>query len=217
MCIAFDISYLEQLMLFDHTYKSIDHGSEILYKSKGSKFYAYSFPVMNESEVKHHLQELKLKYPDATHHCYAYVLNPDKSAFRSNDDGEPSGTAGKPILRQIQKLELTNTLVVVVRYFGGTMLGVPGLIEAYGESAAECLQKCNISTHEITEKYLLECPFGEENNIYRLCKQFGLSPMMKPDASCFSAEIEIPLHKTGPFKQALKDFYQISIQYIGVG
>lgn len=203
--------------IFRHTYKSLESDAECLYKSKGSKFFAYAFPVHNEIEIKGRLQELKLKYPDATHHCYAYVLYPDYSYSRSNDDGEPSGTAGKPILRQINKLELTNTLVVVVRYFGGTMLGVPGLIEAYGESAAECLGKCVISEQDITELYRLSCPFGMENEVYRLCKQHRLSPHLITDEANFCVEIKIPLRLIDAFKDAVANNYQLKLKYIGIG
>jgi uncharacterized YigZ family protein len=203
-------------MLFSDTYKTITEKAQILYKSKGSKFHAYAFPVTTEAEIKLALSELKLQYPDASHHCYAYVMGMDKSAFRANDDGEPSGTAGKPILRQIQKLELTNTLVVVVRYFGGTLLGVNGLIEAYGESAAEVLNLCPVKVHEITEKYLLSCNFGEEKDIYRVCKQFQVQALILQEPSCFSAEIKIPLHKVASFKAALKDLYHIRTQYTGI-
>ena len=203
-------------MLFNDTYNTINNDSYVLYKSKGSKFHAYAFSVLNETDIKSKLAELRLKYPDATHHCYAYVTGMDKSAFRANDDGEPSGTAGRPILRQIQKLELTNTLVVVVRYFGGTLLGVNGLIEAYGESAAEALKLCDIKKNDIQEKYTLSCLFGEEKDIYRVCKQFSVQAHVLNDPSCFSAEIKIPLHKASSFKAALKDLYHIRIQYTGI-
>lgn len=205
------------MSLFKSTYRRIDHESHCLYKSKGSKFYAYAYPVETEQEIKEILQTLRLKYPDATHHCYAYFLRPDASQFRANDDGEPSGTAGKPILRQIQKLELTNTLVVVVRYFGGTLLGVPGLIEAYGESAAECLAGCAISEHDITESYILSCPFGLENEVYKICKQHRLSPQLQYNDECFSVEIKIPLRMIDSFKQAVADNYQLNLKYTGVG
>jgi len=203
-------------MLFTNSYNTIVNNSETLYKSKGSKFLAYVFSVNNEQDIKQQLAELKTKYPDASHHCYAYVLGMDRSIFRSNDDGEPSGTAGRPILRQIQKLELTNVLVVVVRYFGGTLLGVPGLIEAYGESAAEALKLCKIVSNDINEKYALSCHYGEEKDIYRICKQFQVNPLTKQDPSSFSAEIKIPLHKAPQFKAAFKELYHINIQYIGI-
>jgi uncharacterized YigZ family protein len=203
-------------MLFSDSYNTIETAGECLYKAKGSKFYAFCYPVSSETEVKEKLNALRQVYPDATHHCYAYVLNFDKSLTRSNDDGEPSNTAGKPIMRQIQKMDLTNVLVVVVRYFGGTMLGVPGLIEAYGESALECLRQCRVANHAILEKFMISCPFGMEKDIYKVCKQFQLNLSVKQNQECFSAEIKIPLQYTEAFKQQLKPYYQVSITYTGI-
>lgn len=203
-------------MLFSSTYKMIDSSCECLYKAKGSKFFAYAWPVKTEAEIKNHLNEIKEKYPDATHHCYAWILGHDKQNFRANDDGEPSNTAGKPILRQIQRLDLCNTLVIVVRYFGGTMLGVPGLIEAYGSAAAECLTLTKITEYPILEKYIVSCPFGMENEVFKSCKQFLASLSVLPEESCFSAEIKIPLHKAGEFKNHLALNYQINIEYKGI-
>ncbi len=203
-------------MLFSSTYKMIDSSCDSLYKSKGSKFFAYAWPVKSEAEIKIHLNGLKEKYPDATHHCFAWILGHDKQNFRANDDGEPSNTAGKPILRQIQKLDLCNTLVVVVRYFGGTMLGVPGLIEAYGNAAAECLSLSKITEYPILEKYTVSCPFGMENEIFKSCKQFQATLSVLAEESCFSAEIKIPLHKAGEFKNHLTLNYLINIEYKGI-
>ena len=102
-----------------------------LFTDKGSKFIAYAFPIETPADFKKHLEEIKKEHPKATHHCFAYRLGQNKDQFRANDDGEPSGTAGRPILGQIDSLGLTNVLIIVVRYFGGTLLGVPGLIHAY--------------------------------------------------------------------------------------
>ena len=113
--------------------------SEGLFKDKGSKFFGYIFPIKNENEVKAHLENLKSLHPKARHHCFAYKLGIDENNFRANDDGEPSGTAGKPILNTLHSFELTDALAVVVRYFGGTLLGVPGLINAYKEATKEGL------------------------------------------------------------------------------
>ena len=198
------------------SYKTIDDGSESLYKSRGSKFYAYCFNVVNDTEIRQRLDELRKKYPDATHHCYAYVVGIDKSSHRANDDGEPTGSAGQPIMRQIQKLDLTNILVVVVRYFGGTMLGIPGLIEAYGEAAAECLAKCHISTYQVKEKFEISCPFGMENEVYKVCKQLKLDITVKENQQCFYAELGIPLQDIEIFKNKLKEFYQISVKSTGI-
>ncbi len=204
-------------MLFsDSSYNVIDQASESLYKARNSKFYAFAYPVHSEKEVKDKLEGLRQAYPDASHHCYAYVLYSDRSLSRSNDDGEPANTAGKPILRQIQRLELTNTLVVVVRYFGGTLLGVPGLIEAYGQAAQECLSKCQVQKRLIMEKYELSCPFGQEKDIYKVCKQFQAEFSVKQNQECFCAEIKIPLQHSGVFQQQIKAHYQVKIKYTGI-
>ena len=124
-------------MLFEDTYHMPINTSKGLYKEKGSKFIAYAFPVFSDEDVKVLLEEIQKKEYAARHHCYAYTLHPDKSAWRANDDGEPANTAGKPILGQIQSKDLTNILIVVVRYFGGIKLGVGGLITAYRAAATE--------------------------------------------------------------------------------
>ena len=123
---------------------TIQKKSEGIYKEKGSKFIAYAYPIKTEEEVRPLLKSLKKEYYDARHHCYAFVLGKDKKRFRAADDGEPSNSAGAPILGQIRSLDLTNVLVVVVRYFGGTKLGVPGLITAYREAAKDALNQSTI-------------------------------------------------------------------------
>lgn len=145
-------------MLFDDTYKTIARPAEGLFKDKGSKFLAYAYPVGNEEEMKVHCAHLKKEHFSARHHCYAFRLGADKTAFRVNDDGEPSNTAGKPILGQIQSNDLTNIGIVVVRYFGGTLLGVSGLINAYKSAAADAIAHAEIITKTVNEMY--ELNFG---------------------------------------------------------
>ena len=125
-------------------YKTIAVPAEGLYKEKGSKFISFAYPVQTEEQIKGIVAELKDKFYDARHHCYAWMLGAGKKNFRANDDGEPSSTAGRPILGQIQSNDLTNILIVVVRYFGGTKLGVSGLIHAYREAAADALNHAEI-------------------------------------------------------------------------
>lgn len=203
-------------MLLSDSYFEIENNTEALYKSKGSKFYAFTMKVTDENGVKNQLEGLRKKYPDATHHCYAYILGAQSLVFRVNDDGEPANTAGQPIYRQIKKAGFTNVLIVVIRYFGGTMLGVPGLIEAYSHSAAECLDKCIRVEKKIRELYTLACNFGHENEIYRLCRQFNVAVDVKDNAKQFLAEVKIPLMKADAFKQQVKNLYQINIKYIGI-
>ncbi len=161
-------------MLFDDTYKTITQTSSGIYKEKGSKFIALAYPVTNEDEIKEILADLKKEYYNARHHCYAYVLNPDKSAWRVNDDGEPSGTGGRPIHGQIQSFDLTNILIVVVRYFGGTKLGVSGLINAYKSAAKDALSQAKIIEKTVNEVYKLEFPYEEMNDVMRIIKEEDL-------------------------------------------
>jgi uncharacterized YigZ family protein len=159
-------------MLFSDIYHEPAHPAESSLREKGSKFISYGFPVKSDEEIKQNLNELKKRYPDATHHCYAWILNPDKSAQRANDDGEPNNSAGKPILRAILSADLTNVLVVVVRYFGGTQLGIPGLIQAYGESAAAALEKMGRQEKFIEDHFQISAAFEHEQEIHRLINKF---------------------------------------------
>ena len=158
-------------MMFDDTYNIITNSGEGLYKDKGSKFIAQAFPVSSETEAKEGIEDIKKKFHDARHHCYAYMIGPDKSCFRSNDDGEPSGTAGKPILNQILSKDLTNICVVVVRYFGGTKLGVSGLINAYKSAAREALDQTTVEERTIDEIYSLEFEYPLMNEVMRILKE----------------------------------------------
>ena len=161
-------------MLFEDTYYMPTNTSEGLYKEKGSKFIAYAFPVFSEEDVKKRLDEIRKKEYSARHHCYAYTLYPDKSAWRANDDGEPANTAGKPILGQIQSKDLTNILIVVVRYFGGVKLGIGGLITAYRKTAAHALQDLIIEKRFIKEIYEVGFQYPQMNEVMRLVKDKSL-------------------------------------------
>ncbi|MGZ3864537.1 MAG: IMPACT family protein [Bacteroidia bacterium] len=152
-------------------YFTIQGASEGLYKEKGSKFIGYAFPVSSEREIKDHISELKKVHHSARHWCYAYRLGADKKLFRANDDSEPSGTAGKPILNQLISADLTNVLIVVVRYFGGTLLGTGGLITAYKSAAAEALSQAEIVTKFITEDHLVIFETGKTNEVMRRLKE----------------------------------------------
>ena len=174
-------------MLFSDTYLTIEKKSETLYKDKGSKFLTFAFPVQNDQQIKEALTQLKKEYPSANHHCYAYRLGADKLNFRANDDGEPSKTAGKPILGQIQSNDLTNILIVVVRYFGGTLLGVGGLIQAYKNSAAEVLKESKTIEKFIEFHYTILFPFEQLNDVMKLLKQLDC----KISAQQFDTDCEI--------------------------
>ena len=161
-------------MLFEDTYHMPTNNSEGLYKEKGSKFIAYAFPVFSEEDVKERLEEIRKKEYAARHHCYAYTLHPDKSALRANDDGEPANTAGKPILGQIQSKDLTNILIIVVRYFGGVKLGVGGLITAYRAAAADALENISIEKRFVKEIYEVAFQYPQMNEVMRLVKDKSL-------------------------------------------
>lgn len=157
-------------MLFSDEYKTIAKPAQGSFRDRGSKFLAFAIPACSEQEVKQHLDALRKQYYDATHHCYAYVLGFDKSAYRVNDDGEPSGTAGRPIYGQLLSADLTNTLIVVIRYYGGTNLGVPGLINAYKTAALEAINNATILTKIVKETYEIQYPYEVMNDVMKIIK-----------------------------------------------
>jgi uncharacterized YigZ family protein len=152
------------------SYKTIARPAETTYRQLSSKFLVYAYPVETEEEIKQHLDILRKKWFDATHHCYAWRLGAKGEHFRANDDGEPSSTAGKPILGQLLSQEVTNCLVVVVRYFGGTKLGVPGLIAAYKESTALVLSECEIVERTVDVVIEVSFSYVAMNDIMRIVK-----------------------------------------------
>lgn len=154
-----------------NTYFSIEEVSEAYYESKGSKFLSFAYPVLNEIEIKMHLEELREVHPKATHHCYAYRLGTDKYNYRANDDGEPSGSAGRPILGQIDSYGLSFVLVVVIRYYGGTKLGVSGLISAYKKAANEALEKATKIEKELEALIEISCSYLEVNDLLNFLKK----------------------------------------------
>lgn len=158
-------------MLFSDSYLTVSNASQSIYRDKGSKFLAFVFPVKTEEEIKQHLSELKKEHPQANHHCYAWRLGADKQRYRTNDDGEPAGTAGKPIYSQILSKDLTNVLIVVVRYFGGTLLGVSGLITAYKAAATEALTLTSIEEQFICFRYTIQFSMDDTSDVMRLLKQ----------------------------------------------
>lgn len=160
-------------MMFSDTYQTIDGEAKGLFKDRGSRFIAIAVPVTSQEEIKKRLEELRKEYHDARHHCYAWVLSPDRQAWRINDDGEPSGTAGRPILAQINSRELTNILVVVIRYFGGTLLGVSGLINAYRTATADALANSSVVERHLTERWQISFPYASMNDVMKLLKEEG--------------------------------------------
>lgn len=162
-------------MLFNDTYQTINQTSEGIFRDKGSKFIGYAYPIKTEIEVKDIIGKLRAEHPKARHFCWAIRLTPDRSVFKFNDDGEPSGTAGRPILNSLLSADVTNILVVVVRYFGGTLLGVPGLINAYKMATVEALNATEIITKTVNDVYELQFDYLMMNDVMRLVKEEQLN------------------------------------------
>jgi len=162
------------MSLFEDTYKTIDEPSEGLFRDKGSKFIAYSYPFTDENSLKDILSAVKSNHPKARHHCYAYRLSMDRSVFRVNDDGEPAGSAGRPILNTLLSNDLTNTLVIVVRYFGGTLLGIPGLINAYKTATQEAINNAVVVEKHQKDLYSIHFDYLQMNDVMRIIKDENL-------------------------------------------
>lgn len=185
------------------SYLTVENRVETLYKEKGSKFFSFVFPVKDLSEVKSILDELKKKYYDATHHCYAYILGFEKETFRMNDDGEPSSTAGKPIYGQLQSKNLTNVLLVVIRYFGGTKLGVSGLIKAYKTAAAECLSAAMIVEKKVRLSYKVMFPYEKMNAVMSLLKEIKAEQTKHIFETECSMEVLVESSQQNKFEDAI--------------
>lgn len=175
------------------SYKTIESEAEGLYKEKGSKFLSFAYPVESEEHVKLKLEGLRKKYFDARHHCYAYRLGADGSKFRANDDGEPNHSAGDPILGQLRSKELTNTLIVVVRYFGGVKLGVGGLISAYRIAAENALNHAKIIEREMTNRVTLEFDYAATPDVMKMVNDFSMTITRQEFETHSTIELEYPL------------------------
>ena len=161
-------------MLFDDTYKTINRISEGIFRDKGSKFIGYAYPIKSETEIKSIVNQLRAEHTKARHFCWALRLSPDRNVFKLNDDGEPSGTAGRPILNTLLSSDITNVLVVVVRYFGGTLLGVPGLINAYKNATLAAIEENEIVTKTVNDVYEIGFDYLVMNQVMRIVKEEDL-------------------------------------------
>lgn len=179
------------------TFLTLAGESNGLFKDRNSKFLYYAFPVRSEEEVKERQAELKKKYYDARHHCYAFVIGRDGDFFRASDDGEPNHTAGDPILGQIRSHNLTNTLIIVVRYFGGTKLGVSGLINAYKTSASMAIEENEIIEEQVKERVSIHFPYPVMNDVMKLVKQYELEIL--------DQEMTLDCKMTLEFREKLKE------------
>lgn len=194
----------------DH-YFTIESSAVAEFKDRGSKLLAYSFPLKNSNDFKTHLQALKKEHPKAVHHCFAYRIGVDGNNFRSGDDGEPSGSAGKPILGQIDSKNITDTLIIVVRYFGGTLLSIPGLINAYKTAASLVLQCTPTVQKQVEVNYQLHFNYTEMNEVMRIVKLYNCT-VLKNEMQLFCfIEMGIPKNQLQEVLSALKDVKNIEI------
>jgi uncharacterized YigZ family protein len=197
---------MASMLNYNMKYKTLKSPSESKFTLKGSKFLGYAFPVETPEEIDEILRDIRKKFYDATHHCYAWQLGYDKHVtFRYNDDGEPSGTAGKPIYGAIQRLELTNTLIVSVRYYGGTKLGTGGLIRAYGQSASDTLEAAKIKTVEVGDKLHFTSSYEQHPIIMRTVNQYHLINFKQDFTDKVIIEIEVDGNDTERILEDVKN------------
>ena len=198
-------------------YKTITKPSEeVLFKDKNSKFYGYAFPVKTEEDIKQHLEDLKKQHHQARHWCYAYQIGTETIAYRANDDGEPNNSAGMPIYGQIQSFEVTNILIVVVRYFGGVKLGVGGLINAYKTGAQLALEASKIVTRTINKTFLISFDYKNMNKVMRVIKEKNLKVInQKLELDC---QITISVRKKDAptIFEIFENIYQVNIKSLSV-
>ena len=198
--------------MFDDTFRTIKGPAEGLYKEKGSKFLAFAYPVRSVEEVKSHLDKLRKDYFDARHHCYAYILGATKEAWRANDDGEPSGTGGRPIYGQLLSADLTDTLIVVVRYFGGILLGASGLANAYKVAARDAIEHAEIIERTIDIRYRLQFEYALMNDVMRIIKEFGLVPRNQNFNLDCRLDVEVRQSQSVRFYDAIANLRAVRIE-----
>lgn len=202
------------MSLFEDTYKTIDLVAEGIFRDKGSKFVAYAYPFQGEHELKDLLLQLRALHPKARHHCWAYRLTPDRQHFRVQDDGEPSGSAGRPILNVLLSRDITNVLVVVVRYFGGTLLGIPGLINAYKQATQEALDVAQIVEKTVNDQYAIKFTYLQMNDVMRIVKEENLQILKQEfDLDC-SITIDVRKMQVNQVIHKLEQLENIHIQYL---
>ncbi len=192
-------------------YYTIDKPAIAEFKDRGSKFIAYAYPVKTVEEFKDRLNDVKKEHPKATHHCFAYRLGLDGNTFRVSDDGEPSGSAGRPILGQIDSKTLVNVLVIVVRYFGGTLLGVPGLINAYKSAAALALQLAPIAQKQVEKEYVIQFDYTQVNEIMTIVKQYNCRVVTQEMQLFCNMTIAIPKNRVMEVTYKLKEMRDVEV------
>ncbi len=201
-------------MLFEDHYSTIAKAAEGVFKDKGSKFIAYAYPIASESDVKGLITNLKTEHGKARHFCWAFRISPDRSVFRLNDGGEPSGTAGRPILNSLLSAELTNILVVVVRYFGGTLLGVPGLINAYKMSTQDALNNALRIEKTVNDIYKISFPYLQMNDVMKVIKEDQVEvKSQKFDERC-ELQVEIRKSRLNQILSRFENLDEVETSYI---
>ena len=203
-----------RLLTTDAHYYTIEKPSVAEFKERGSKFIAYAFPIADVSEFKLRLSEIKKEHAKATHHCFAYRLGLDGNTYRMSDDGEPSGSAGKPILGQIDSKQVTNVLVIVVRYFGGTQLGIPGLITAYKTTAAFALQTTGIVQKPVLHHFKLQFDYTQMNEVMMVVKQFDCVVEQQEMQLFCIMNIGVPQNWLAEVENKLKDLRDVEVELI---
>lgn len=198
-----------------HTYYTIEKPALAEYKDRGSRFLAYAYPIQTPEEFKKQLKILKDEHPKAAHHCFAYRLGTDGISFRSGDDGEPAGSAGKPILGQIDSKNLCDIAVIVVRYFGGTLLGVPGLINAYKTATSLALQVTPIIEKPVLSIYILEYDYTLMNKVMALLKKYNCEVANKEMQLFCRMKIGVPKATEGLLLEKLRDLHSLQIMKWG--
>ena len=199
------------------TYKTITKPSEeVLFKDKNSKFFGYAFPVKTEEAVKQHIEDLKKQHHQARHWCYAYQIGTETIAYRANDDGEPNNSAGMPIYGQIQSFDVTNVLIVVVRYFGGVKLGVGGLINAYKTGAQMALEASKIVTRTINIEYLISFDYKNMNKVMRVIKEKNLKVInQKLELDC-QITISVRKKEAQTIFEIFDTIYEVKIKHLAI-
>ena len=201
-------------MLFEDTYFTIEAKSEGIFRDRGSKFLGYAYPAISDQDIKGIIADLKKEHPKANHYCWGMRWSTDRSVFKLNDDGEPSGTAGRPILNTLLSKNITNVAVVVVRYFGGTLLGVPGLINAYKSATEQALAEAKIIEKTVNDVYTIVFDYLQMNEVMRIIKEEHLEVLeQRFDNSC-DVKISIRKMQINQVLARLQKLPSVSVKYL---
>ena len=197
----------------EDSYNTIKKPTEaVLLKEKKSKFYGYAFPIVSDTEVNPILEKLRNQYPTANHLCYAWQLGVEEKHYRANDDGEPNNSAGMPIYGQIQSFDLTNVLVVIVRFFGGTKLGVGGLISAYKAAAKLALEQATIVESYLEEQLVIKCGYNDMNVVMRMLDKYQMKLIKQELTESCTFLVSIRKNEVGHIRKKLKAYHKIQVK-----